>query len=236
MPIAEDLEKPQSGQVRVWCDDPELLIEGWLGPESPRYTGGFGGWEITGRPRQIGMTTWEGVDPVELQFQMLWDGIIRTGKRRRPRENDLSAEPDLRDLMHVVRAWGDATEPGIIHIDGIPSLLKLDEWVIQNIEFGDAIRRPEDMHRTRVMLDWTVLEYRPPTYEQRRKKGLGKARRKTMMINVKDNDTPHKIAKRRHCKWTELRTLNQGIVKTANQSLPNGIKIRVPVRKPRSRK
>ena len=228
---AEDLPQPREGRVRVWCNDPEFIIEGWLGEESPRYTGGIGGWEITGRPKQIGMTTWEGVDPVELQFQMVWDGIVHIGRRRRrPRRQDLSVEPNIRDLMNVVRGDGESG-PGVIRIEGIPSLIAR-RWVITNIEFGDAIRRPEDMHRTRLLMDWTVLEYVPPHFERIRKKGVGGDRGKTVVINAKASDTPHTIAKRRHCKWTDLRSLNQGVIRAANQNLRRGQKIRVPARRP----
>jgi hypothetical protein len=117
----KDPPKPNSGRVRISCDDPDFDLLGWLGPDSPKYTGGFGGWTVTPRPRQVGMVTYDGVEPIELQFQLLWDGILRADRRRRPYEHPSSIEPAIRDLLAVVR--GDKeSDPGIVKVEGIPSL------------------------------------------------------------------------------------------------------------------
>lgn len=224
--VSEKLPALLPGRVRITCDDPELQLEGWLGPDSPRLTGGFGGWNVTGRPRQVGMTTWDGVDPFELSFQLLWDGLLGP-MRRRPRRSQYSVEPDLRDLVAVVRGDGES-DPGIIGVEGIPSL-PADRWVVKDVQFGDAIRRESDMHRVRLMMDFTLLEFVPPHYEPVSRKAFGRNKGKTVVINTKDGDTPMRIAKRRHCRWTDLRQLNQDVIKSANQHLHKGTKIRVPV-------
>jgi hypothetical protein len=233
----KDLPDLHPGQVRITCGDPELVLAGWLGPDSPKFTGGIGGWIVTPRPRQIGMVTYEGVEPLELSFQMILDNIlVPFGKdtkkkyRRRPRADFHSLEPDLRDLMDVLRGDGES-DPGIVRVEGIPSQIVGKRWVIRNVEFGDAIRRKTDMHRIRLQLDFTLLEYRPPHFERVRKKSVGRNKGKTEIIHAKANDTPATIAKRRKCKWTDIRTLNQGIVRRANQDLKKGQKIRVPVAK-----
>ena len=51
------------GWVRLTCDDPAADLPMLLGSEPPRLTGGFGGWEITARPQQTGMTTWRARSP-----------------------------------------------------------------------------------------------------------------------------------------------------------------------------
>lgn len=231
MPVVggEKLPELESGRVRITCDDPHLILEGYLGPDSPSLTGGFGGWNITGRPRQVGMTTWDGIDPFELTFQLLWDGIVGP-VRQTVREFQHSVEPALRDLMTVVR--GDKeSDPGIVDVDGIPSL-PTKRWVITNVDFGDAIRRVSDMHRVRLLLTFTLLEYIAPHFEPLGRKAVGKDKGKTVVINAKDKDTPQKIAGRRHVKWTVIRALNPGIVKSANQKLKKGTKLRVPAKKP----
>jgi hypothetical protein len=229
MPKKDELPDVRPGRVRITCGDPDLRIDGWLGPDSPKYTGGFGGWNITPRPRQVGMVTFDGIEPITLEFQMLWDGIVGPGRHRRPREHPESVEPYLRDLLAVVR--GDSeSEPGIIRIEGIPSL-PAKRWVITNIEFGDAIRRVSDMHRTRLMMTFSVLEYRPPHYKRLRRRAFGKDLGKTVTHTVRSGETPHIIARRRHCSWTDIRRLNQSIVRSANQKLKRGTRLRVPARK-----
>lgn len=225
---------PDSGRVRMTCGDPDFRLEGWLGPDSPRYTGGFGGWTITGRPRQVGMVSYEGVEPIQLEFQMVWDGRLTTGGAFKHREHELSIEPHLRELLAVVRGDNES-HPGIIRIQGIPSLPS-KRWVIQNVDFGDAIRRVSDMHRTRLMMTFTMLEYIPPKFKKLKKRPFGKDLGKTVIYTVKKNDTPHKIAKRKQCKWTDIRDLNQGVVRKANQKLSVGTKLRVPARRARQDK
>jgi LysM domain len=232
MPKKDELPDVRSGRVRITCGDPDMTLEGWLGPDSPKYTGGFGGWNITPRPRQVGMVTFDGVEPITLEFQLVWDGILGSGRHRRPREHVQSIEPDIRDLLAVVR--GDKeSDPGICRVEGIPSL-PTKRWVISNVEFGDAIRRESDMHRTRLMLTFTMIEYVPPKFERLRKRAFGKDLGKTVTHTVGAHETPNIIAKRRHCKWTDIRQLNQQIVRTANQKLKVGTKLRVPARKTRS--
>lgn len=231
----DELPDVRSGRVRITCGDPDFRIDGWLGPDSPKYTGGFGGWNVTPRPRQIGMVTYDGVEPITLEFQLLWDGVLGTGHRRRPRRHSNSVEPYIRELLAVVR--GDKeSDPGIVRVEGIPSL-PTKRWVITNVEFGDAIRRESDMHRIRLLLNFTLLEYVPPKYEKLRKRAFGKDLGKTVTHTVKTGETPSIIAKRRHCKWTDIRRLNQAVVRSANQKLKKGTRIRVPVRKtPKSSK
>jgi len=229
MPKKDELPDLGTGRVRITCGDPDFRLDGWLGPDSPRYTGGFGGWNITPRPRQIGMVTYDGQEPITLEFQMVWDGILGVHGHFIRRRAPLSIEPHIRELLAVVR--GDAeSDPGIVRIEGIPSL-PAKRWVISNIEFGDAIRRTSDMHRTRLMLTFTMLEYVPPHFKSIKKSAFGKNLGKTVTYKVSKGDTPHKIAKQRHCKWTDLRKLNPNAVRSANQKLRVGIRIRVPVRK-----
>jgi hypothetical protein len=229
--MARKVELPDlgTGRVRITCGDPDFRLDGWLGPDSPKYTGGFGGWNVTPRPRQIGMVTYDGQDPLTLEFQMLWDGIIGIHSRRRPRRNEVSIEPHIRELMAVVRGDGES-DPGIVRIEGIPHLIA-KRWVITNVDFGDAIRRTSDMHRVRLLLTFTMLEYVPPHFKTLKKGAFGKSKGKTVTHTVKKGETPHSIAKRQHCSWTDIRRLNQKVVRKANQNLRDGIKIRVPARK-----
>jgi hypothetical protein len=129
----------------------------------------------------------------------------------------------------VVR--GDSeSHPGFVRVQGIPSL-PATRWVIKNIEFGNAIRRNHDMHRIQIEIDWTLMEYVPPHFERVLKRSFGKDRGKTVVINTKKNDTPTTVAKRRHVKWTTIRRLNPGKIRSANQHLPANTKLRVPVRR-----
>lgn len=207
------------GYVRLTCGDPSFVLVALLGEEAPTLTGGVGGWSVIARPRDVGMTVWEGIEPVALSLSLMLDGFA-AGR---------SQEPALRGLLRVAR--GDReSPPGVIGIEGIPSLPSR-EWVIEGIDFGDPIRRVSDMHRTRQPLTLSLREFVRPDYLSR-PKSTSKTSSKSTILMAQRGDTAARIAKRRRLKsWTVLRKLNRGIIVKANQTIPAGTPILVPVTK-----
>jgi hypothetical protein len=217
-----------SGWIHLHCYNPAMNLHTQLGPELPQITGGFGGWEVTERPRAVGMTTWTGVPPFELSLNILLYTSADLSE-------SVGVEAKIRGLIDVARGTEDHT-PGIVRIDGIPGL-PADRWVITNIDWGDAVRGREEMHRIRQLATLTLLEYQPPHYERLRGRSLKRPRAKTVGYTVKHGDTPVKIAKRHHCKWTDIRAVNKrGVIKSANQNLRDGMRINVPVKHPHHKK
>jgi hypothetical protein len=185
-----------------------------LGPNGWKQTAGFGGWEITNRPRTVGMISLAAVPLCEGDLHILYD------------EFD-GIEYRIKALTDCARGTA-RSNPGILVIDGIPGLPN-DTWVINGVEFGDIVIRKNDMRRRRQDVTIHVVEYQPPKYETLRANALAKPRPKTVIYKVKKNDTPAKIAKARKCKWTDVQKLNKkGVIKTANQKLKAGIQIMVP--------
>jgi hypothetical protein len=136
------------GWVRLTCDDPAADLTLLLGPEPVRITGGLGGWAVTGRPRQVAMTTWEGTEPFQVQLSVMLDGHA-AGR---------SVEPTLRKLVAVARG-DDESPPGVLGVAGLP--LPADDWVLEGVDFGDPILR-RDGSRVRQPLNLTLREYVPP--------------------------------------------------------------------------
>jgi hypothetical protein len=185
--------------VRVTCDDPKLNVVALLGEEPARLTGGFGGWEVSARPRQVGMTTWTGVEPLQLELSLLLDGWASA----------TSQENAISDIVTCARG-DDNSPPGIV-------------------ELGDVIVDPASRERLRQALALTLREYVPPEYLQQRRRAVLGSKGKTRVVTARQGDTPAKIARRLHCKWTDLRELNSTVVKKANQALKKGAKLRAPV-------
>lgn len=215
------------GWVRISCDDPAADLLLLLGPEPPKITGGLGGWEITARPRQISMTTWQGTEPFQMSLSIMLDGW----------STNTSVEDPLRQLVAVARG-DDESPPGIVQIAGIPT--PAADWVLEAVEFGDAILAPPDGVRLRQPLTLTLREYVEPSYLQLRKGATQGTKGKTKVLTARKGDTPARIARRQRCQWTDLRDLNPTLVRKANQALKTGTKLRAPVaqqrprRKPRS--
>jgi hypothetical protein len=205
------------GYVRLRCDDPPLDVTALLGADPVAITAGFGGWEVTARPRQVGMTTWQGVEPFQMSLPLMFDGW----------SSGVSQETALGLLLTVARGDKDS-EPGVLHLSGIP-LPAHHGWVIEGIDYGDVIVDPASGARLRQALTLTLREYVEPKFLRLKKGARQKARRKTRVITAKKGDTPAKIARAQKCKWTDLRELNPKIVKKANQTLKAGTKLRAPV-------
>lgn len=227
-PIAFAKSPVPKGWIRIWSTDPDMDILGPLTEDSPRWTTGWGGWEIVPRPRQVAMTQWNGIEPMALQFGMwidrgLQEGPLAFNQRR-------SIEQMMDKLLRVARGDGDSP-PGIVYVQGIPRVAGR-RFFIEEMDFDPegAIRRTYDMYLVRQKVNFTLRTYRPPTMKRIQKNALKKDLGKIVTIKVKKDDTPARIARRRGCKWTDLRTLNPGVVHKASQNLKNGIKIRVPAR------
>jgi hypothetical protein len=204
------------GYVRLTCDDPQLSLVTLLGPEPVRVTAGVGGWAVTPRPRQVGMVTWEGVEPLQVELSLLFDGFAA----------HKSQETPLRRLLKVARG-DDESPPGVLEVAGVP--LPADEWVIEDMQYGDVIVSAHSMRRTRQAVTLTLREHIDPTYLQLRRRALAGGKAKTRVVTSRKGDTPATVARRQHCKWTELRSLNPTLIHKANQKLKTGTKLRAPV-------
>jgi LysM domain len=206
------------GWVHIMCNIPPLNHRVRLGPDGWKPADIAGGWDATQRPRAVGMTTWSGVPPMEGDLSLLYD-------------DPNGVEQQIQQLIDVTRGT-DKAVPGIVWLDGIASL-PADRWVIGTLSVPgdpDKVIRNRGMERIRQSVVLHLIEYMPPQYETLRKNALAKARPKTVIYKVKKGDTPAKIARNRHCRWTVLKALNKkGVIKTANQHLKQGIQIMVPV-------
>jgi hypothetical protein len=208
------------GFVRLRSTNPPLNVYARLGPDAPKLTGGFGGWEVTQRPRDVGMTVWQGVPPFEYTLNLL---LGNESLRDAP-----SLERVLSQLITVARG-DDNHPPGVVTITGMPGL-PADRWIINNLDFGDIVRNRQ-METIRQTVTITFLEYQPPEYGRLARGALAKPKQRTVIYTVKRGDTPAKIARARRCKWTDIRAINRkGLITKANQTLKAGSRINVPVK------
>lgn len=240
--MATYIPAPEPGWVKLLCDDPFMRLLAILGPDSPKLSMGGGRWEKTDRPRQTQMAEWLGTDLYQLQFSILLDGgrldsedTASTLMRAPGNPHQwFSQEPANRTLWAVYGGDRDAGRPGIIRVQGIPDAPSI-RWFIEEMEIqDDAIRRTSDFQRIRQVIALTLTEYQPPTFKKLKRYALQgpSGSGKTVVFKVTASaNTPAKIAKLKHCKWTDLRKLNPSLVKKANQKLKVGTKVRVPVPK-----
>lgn len=225
-----------------------------LGPMKPRVVSGYGGWQVTQRPRDIGLTDWIGREPMRVQFQVLIDSALRdivAGRPGRAFGDRLSCEKDCRTLEKMAGLTPGSPEPPKVIFDGgrgIPhdaSHAKRNRWVIEVLEWDEEYdERNSDGERTRALATLTMMQYvkdeRIPrlTAAHRRKqkkdkkKGGGERAAvfgdQEVIIRAREGDTLVKIAARHlgNAKlWTRLAKING--IRDGRRVLKKGRKIKL---------
>lgn len=92
-------------------------------------TGGYGGWTVVSRQRRVGLTQWQGKDPIRMAIPILFDGFA----------NSAGVEIDISRLSRMALPPSGGGEPPHIKVKGaaVPSPGPTD-WVIENIAWGTA--------------------------------------------------------------------------------------------------
>ena len=99
---------------------------------------GYGGWIVIPRQRRVGLTVWQGKDPLRLKIPLLFDGL----------RDQIGQEVMISRLSRMALPPLGGGEPPQVKVDGnaIPRPgPKL--WVIENLEWG--AKRPLGLHRQR---------------------------------------------------------------------------------------
>lgn len=121
-------------------------VAGWFTDEPPAPTSGYGGWRSDRRPRKSALTVWDGRAPFELPITML---LYHHGN---------SVMGSIKTLGNL--ATGHQASPPTVRVTGalmVPDTPS-DEWVIQDIGWGKAIRR-KDAAITSQVVTVTLLEH-----------------------------------------------------------------------------
>lgn len=184
------------GALSIWSD--EIFVRVGLGDGSPGQTQGFGGWEEKERERRKSLTTWKGRQPWRIPVAVLFDTLDDPG-------NGYLLERDIRNLEKLA-GGGISGEPPIIRFDS-GGLIPHDytdaqqvRWVIDGIEFGDAIRN-HNGNRIRQEITITFLEYvadetlKELAAKHRAPVGQKKCKPRHKRYVTKQGDTLIKIAK-----------------------------------------
>jgi hypothetical protein len=98
------------------------------GEEPPTITDGYGGWQVVDRPRRVGYTQWEGVNPIKLKVPCLFDDW-RDGQ---------NIEADVGVLARMAQPDKDG-EPPVLDVQGALPRRDIDRWVIESLEWGSNV-------------------------------------------------------------------------------------------------
>lgn len=210
-------------RVTFTCKKPALSVTAFLGPEPPKMTGGYGGWEKTARPRRQALTHWVGREPLQQAINIVFDKFRDTE----------SVELDIQKLEQMALPWHRGDEPPVIRIhndEGIDGAALHTElpWVIDNIDWGDSNRTQKGfrsrqeaiVHLLRHVPDEYVKPATPPKRNRRKKSRKNRRSQSPLALPflsapilyvVRDGDTLTSIAARElgdYRLWTELADAN----------------------------
>jgi hypothetical protein len=238
---------PSLGWIYIWSDSPAYSLTTLLGETSPTPTKGvqsYGGWQTIKRKRRRSLVEWLGVEPLTQDISIIMDGFA----------NNTSVEGMITQLERMAgrsRPGAPDAEPPLIHFESL-GVVPHDyhrepqtEWVIENLEWGDAERRG-DGNRIRQAVTLTVAEYVEDddlaglTSAQRKKiaqakrnakKGKGAKGAKEKRYVVKgSSETMETIAARelgKSSRWHEVKKLNPKL-RDPNRVIPAGTIINLP--------
>jgi LysM repeat protein len=99
------------------------------GETAPKLTDGFGGWDITARPKQVGLTTWAGVNPFKISIPVVFEGW----------GDDTGQETRIHKLERMAMPVGSG-EPAVVTLtgSGLPTR-GVTQWVIESLDWGDNV-------------------------------------------------------------------------------------------------
>jgi hypothetical protein len=136
------------GWVELVSGDPALRLRVRMGEGAPTVTGGYGGWQEVERPGRVALAHWKGASPLRLTLDLLFDGFD-AGK---------SVEPALRDLERMTRRHANRASSPVLHVGGAVPHGNWS-WVIEDIDWGDALRRSSDGHRVRQAVGVRLMQW-----------------------------------------------------------------------------
>lgn len=106
----------------VFSADNGLKVSVLAGDSSPVLSGGFGGWEIVGRPRRAALTRFAGRQPFRQDIPLRFEGY----------SSETSQESQITILQRMATQGADLSTPPKIRLGGIAFRKDLT-WVIDDI-------------------------------------------------------------------------------------------------------
>lgn len=186
-------------KLTLRSSSPPLTVTGIRGQVAPSPTGGFGGWQTISRPHRKSLTEWQGIDPLELTFSVIFDG-----------GPDLSSvESDCLTLEQMAQPDGTTPPPTVTVTGAVPHSDLV--WVIDALAFDPAPAYSKSGYRIRQEATVTLKEYvSADLVKSAAETARGKVTTAKSYI-VKKGDTLLSIAAAQlgdFTRWTDIAALN----------------------------
>lgn len=196
---------------------PARSVTGIRGQVAPSPTGGFGGWQTVPRPHRKSLTEWQGIDPLQVTFSMIFDG----GHDRE------SVEAACLTLEQMAQPSGTSPPAQVTVTGAIPHSDLV--WIVSALAWDPAPEYSKGGYRTRQEATVTLLEFvAADLVKSAAATARGQVQTSSKTYVVKKGDTLVSIAAAQlgdFTRWTQIAALNG--LRDPNR-LTVGQKLRLP--------
>lgn len=182
------------------------------------------GWSSKGRPGEVGLASWSGMDPLTQEIPILLDRFAE----RQHVESELT---HLRGIAGIGRGDFDGLAPTAVRITG-PIHFREKLWVITDIEETEVLRLPWTLggNVTRYQATLKLMEYISPDQIRLRRRKQ-KRKRFPVFYVVRKGDTLARIAQKVYddkSKWNLIGDAQSPKIRDPRKKLKPGRKLRIP--------
>jgi hypothetical protein len=123
----------QVGKITFRSASPAMSFTCWIGQEGIKVTDGYGGWEVVNRPRQSGLTQWNGRAPLQMSVPIVIDGFMG--------RDSVELEVSILEKMSIGDLNDNGEPPPVITVSGPAVPHSKQDWVIEGATPGASIRK-----------------------------------------------------------------------------------------------
>jgi hypothetical protein len=248
--MARNSEPHAKAMFTITSLESDAVFKSYFGDGAALVVDGYGGWTVEGRPKNIGLTVWEGRNPIAVEIPFVIDHYsfgmlhsipaVRDG--RDPDEFDrCNATEDMCHVLGNLCGLGDDQQPPLLGVDGGGAIPHDDtmtggdqpgqvhQWVIESVVWDRAIEVRSDMYQLRMRCGGmlTIRQHKSSNDILRRLGPKNRARKPQIYI-VKKGDTLQKIASAKYGNPNKWKIIADANNLRDPRSLTVGKQLRIP--------
>jgi hypothetical protein len=222
----------------------------YFGDGAAIVTDGYGGWSVTGRPKNIGLTEWQGRNPIAVEIPFVIDNYSfgqatvrgdNFGGFAGPDEDPdelarCNATEDMAHKLGTLCGLGDSEQPPILRVQGHGGIPHDDTiapgahfWVIESVTWDRDVEIRSGMYRLRLRCGGLIVirQYKTANDILRRLGAKNRARKPEIYI-VHKGDTLQKIAAAKYHNANKWKIIADANGLRDPRSLKIGMHLRIP--------
>lgn len=225
---------PNINFFTIQSADKKITFKALFGDGSPMITDGYGGWDVTQRPKEIGIVEWRGRNPMQIEIPFMIDHWMDDDDD----DPGVKTEAMVKNLESLCGIGGH-DQPPVCKVDGSGVIPHDDDtapglhlWVVENVSWdrGQDFRSGTSGRRVRCGGTITIRQFLTAT-DILSKLGSKARARPTEIYVTKSGDTLAKVAQLKYHdskKWKRIGDAHKPPLRDANKKLPLNTHLRIP--------